>query len=78
MRFTNGFWLTRPGVEAHYAREAYDVEQHGDRLVVTAPTREITTRGDTLNLPVLTVTIAPHLPGVIRVRIEHRIDRQRL
>ena len=71
MRFTNGFWLMRPGVEAHYAREAYDLDAFPGALVVTAPTKAITTRGDTLNLPVLTVTVAPHLPGVIRVRIEH-------
>ncbi len=73
MRFTDGFWLLRPGVTAHYAREAYDLERAGEALVVTAPTKVIATRGDTLNLPVLTVTIAPHLPGVIRVRIEHHV-----
>jgi alpha-D-xyloside xylohydrolase len=71
MRFTDGFWLLRPGVTAHYGREAYDLERSDDALVVTAPTKVIATRGDTLNLPVLTVTVAPHLPGVIRVRIVH-------
>ncbi|RIX30774.1 alpha-xylosidase [Amnibacterium setariae] len=71
MRFTDGFWLMRPGVEAHYAREAYEARVRDDALVVTAPTKAIRTRGDTLNLPVLTVTVAPHIPGVVRVRIEH-------
>ena len=71
MRFTDGFWLMRPGVEARYAAEAYDLEVRDDALVVTAPTKVIATRGDTLNLPVLTVTVAPHLPGVLRVRVEH-------
>ena len=71
MRFTNGFWLMRPGVDAGYAREAYDFDATGGALVVTAPTKVIETRGDTLNLPVLTVTVAPHIPGIIRVRIEH-------
>ena len=71
MRFTDGFWLLRPGVEAAYAREAYDLEQRDGALVVTAPSKPIATRGDTLNLPVLTVTVAPHLPGVVRVRIDH-------
>ena len=71
MRFTNGFWLMRPGVEAHYARQAYELAVVDDALVVTAPTKVVESRGDTLNLPVLTVTVAPHLPGVIRVRIEH-------
>jgi alpha-D-xyloside xylohydrolase len=71
VRFTDGFWLMRPGVEAHYAREAYELTVADEALVVTAPTKVIAGRGDTLNLPVLTVTVAPHLPGVIRVRIEH-------
>ena len=71
MRFTDGFWLMRPGVEAHYARDAYDLVAADEALVVTAPTKVIAGRGDTLNLPVLTVTVAPHLPGVVRVRIEH-------
>ena len=71
MRFTDGFWLLRPGVTAHYGREAYDLERSDGALVVTAPTKVITTRGDTLNLPVLSVTVAPHLPGIIRVRIVH-------
>lgn len=71
MRFTDGFWQLRPGVDARIAREAYDLEVVDGALQVLAPTREIASRGDTLNLPVLTVTVAPHLPGVIRVRIEH-------
>lgn len=71
MRFTNGFWLMRPGVDARYAHEAYDLTAEGDALVVTAPTKVIASRGDTLNLPVLTVTVAPHLEDVLRVRIEH-------
>jgi alpha-D-xyloside xylohydrolase len=71
MRFTNGFWLMRPGVDARYAREAYDLQAEDGALIITAPTKAIGTRGDTLNLPVLTVTVAPHLENVIRVRIEH-------
>src|SRR4051812_12849553 len=71
MRFTNGFWLMRPGVDARYAREAYDLRAEDGALVVSAPTKVIATRGDTLNLPVLTVTVAPHLENVLRVRIEH-------
>ena len=43
MKFTDGFWQLRPGVEALYAQEAYDVWQtdrtpDGPGLVVTAPT----------------------------------------
>jgi alpha-D-xyloside xylohydrolase len=71
MKFTDGFWHVRPGVTAVYAQEAYDIDDRGDRLVVSAPTKEIVLRGDTLNRPLLTVTLSSPLEGVVRVRIEH-------
>ncbi|MFG1923088.1 alpha-xylosidase [Cryptosporangium sp. NPDC048952] len=72
MKFTDGFWERRPGVDALYAQEAYDLADLGDgRLQITAPTKRIERRGDTLNRPVLTVTLSSPLPGVIGVRVEH-------
>lgn len=71
MKFTDGFWMLRPGVEPLYATEAHDIDLVEDTLVVTAPTKVIATRGDTLNRAVLTVTLHSPMPGVIGVRIEH-------
>ncbi|MFT7723504.1 MAG: alpha-xylosidase [Roseateles sp.] len=71
MKFTDGQWLLQPGVAAHYAAEAYAVEAHEDRLVVLATTRPIKHRGDTLQGPVLTVTLSSPLEGVIRVSVAH-------
>ncbi|MBZ5738975.1 alpha-xylosidase [Nocardioides mangrovi] len=71
MKFTDGYWQLRPDVSVLYAQEAYDVEVVADTLVVTAPTKVIATRGDTLNRPALTVTLSSPLEGVIGVRIEH-------
>src|SRR4051794_32157401 len=75
MKFTDGFWHTRPGVDAQYAAEAYDISAYqdddGGRLVILAPTRVITGRGDTLNRALLTVTLSSPLEGVVKVRIEH-------
>jgi alpha-D-xyloside xylohydrolase len=71
MKFTDGFWQQRPGVTALYAQEAYDIEQVDAALVVTAPTKVIASRGDTLNRPTLTVTLSSPLEGVVRVRIAH-------
>ncbi|SEB87471.1 alpha-D-xyloside xylohydrolase [Paramicrobacterium humi] len=71
MKFTDGFWQIRPGIDALYAQEAHDIEHIGDRVRVTAPTRVIATRGDTLNRPALTVTLSSPLEGVVRVRIEN-------
>ncbi len=76
MKLTDGFWMLRPGVDVVYAQEAYDIWECGDTvdgpgLVVTAPTKRIDRRGDTLNRPTLTVTLSSPLEGVVRVRIAH-------
>lgn len=63
--------MLQPGVVAHYAAEAYDVFEEPSRLVVSAPTRPIRHRGDTLQGPLLTVSLSSSMPGVIRVRAEH-------
>jgi alpha-D-xyloside xylohydrolase len=76
MKFTDGFWSARAGVDALYAQEAYDIEASGDSLVVTAPTKVIERRGDTLNRPVLTVTVSSPLEGVVRVRVEHHVGTE--
>ncbi len=72
MKFTDGFWQIRPGVEPLHAREAYDLWADGDhRLQVFATTGVIAKRGDTLNRPLLTITLWSPLPDVVGVRIEH-------
>lgn len=71
MRFTDGFWQLREGVSGLYACEAHDIDARDGRLVITAPTKVIERRGDTLNRPVLTVTLSAPLEGVIGVLIEH-------
>lgn len=71
MKFTDGFWAVRPGVTATYAQEAYDLAAEDDRLVVTAPTRPIRSRGNVLNTPVLTVALSAPAEGVVKVRVEH-------
>jgi alpha-D-xyloside xylohydrolase len=73
MKFTDGFWQTRPGVTSSFGQEAYDVEatDDGHGLIVTAPTKVIASRGDTLNRPVLTVTLRSPMDGVVSVTVEH-------
>ncbi|GAA4342823.1 alpha-xylosidase [Microbacterium rhizosphaerae] len=75
MKFTDGYWQVRPGVTALYAQEAHDVEATDAVLRVTAPTAVIRGRGDTLNRPVLTVTLSSPVEGVVRVRIAHHEGR---
>lgn len=71
MKFTDGQWLVRAGVTANYAAEAHTITAEPGRLVVHAPVRAIRHRGDTLQGPLLTVTLSSPLPDVVRVRIEH-------
>lgn len=71
MKFTDGFWQLRPGVDALYGREAYDLDKRGRSIVATVPTKVIERRGDTLNRPLLSVKLHAPLPGIIGVRIEH-------
>ncbi len=71
MKFTDGQWLHQPGVTAHHPAEAHAVSHDDRRLVVHAPTRPIRHRGDTLQGPLLTITLSSPHPGVARVRIEH-------
>jgi len=71
MKFTDGYWLIKEGIKAHFASCAFETEQRGDELVVYAPERPIRHRGDTLNTPLLTVRYSSPLRNVIRVRISH-------
>jgi alpha-D-xyloside xylohydrolase len=71
MKFTNGYWQIRPGVTPHYAAQAYQVKVEDTSLTVYAPTKVVRSRGDTLNLPVITVRYTAPLPNVIRVESWH-------
>ncbi|MGC9521233.1 MAG: alpha-xylosidase [Anaerolineae bacterium] len=71
MKFTNGYWQIRPGVTPHFAAHVYKTEVEDDALVVYAPTRRVEGRGDTLNLPVLTVRYTSPMPNVLRVQVAH-------
>lgn len=71
MKFTDGQWLLQPGVIAHYASEAYDIQHTESALVISATTRVIRQRGDTLQGPLLTVRYSSPMENIVRVRIEH-------
>jgi len=71
MKFTDGYWCIREGVEPHFAACAFETEQQGNELVVYAPERSIRHRGDTLNMPLLTIRYSSPMKNIIRVRISH-------
>ena len=71
MKFTDGYWKMRKDVTAHFARQAYEIKPENGKVVVLAPTRKIEHRGDTLSMPLLTITYSAPLEDVIKVNIRH-------
>lgn len=71
MRFTYGYWQTRPEFEMHYAAESYRVTRTQHALTVVAPCKHVANRGGILNEPVLEVTFTAPMEGVIRVQVTH-------
>ncbi|MFB9445754.1 alpha-xylosidase [Dactylosporangium vinaceum] len=69
MKFTDGYWRLRSGVEPQYPVHVRDVEVKSDRLTVYAPAKRVASRGDTLNMPLLTVQCTAPAPDVIAVRV---------
>ncbi|ELP66518.1 alpha-xylosidase [Streptomyces turgidiscabies] len=71
MKFTDGYWLMRPGVTARFATEVTDVRADEHRMTLFAPVKHVTRRGGTLNSPLLTVECWSPAEGVIGVRTTH-------
>ncbi|MFJ2443769.1 alpha-xylosidase [Streptomyces sp. NPDC087658] len=75
MKFTDGYWLMRPGVTARHAVSVADAVVTDDRVTLHAPVARVTHRGDTLNSPLLTVECWSPAEGVIGVRVTHHGGR---
>ena len=71
MKFTNGYWRIRETVNPNYAVEYADHKIAGDSLVVYAVTRPIGDRGDTINAPMLTITVTSPREDIIRISAVH-------
>ncbi|MEE1752521.1 alpha-xylosidase [Streptomyces sp. SP18CS02] len=75
MKFTDGFWLMRDGVDASYATEVRDLHVSDDHFTAYAAVRHVEHRGHTLNSPLLTVECFSPAEGVIGVRATHHAGR---
>ncbi|MFE2989654.1 alpha-xylosidase [Streptomyces sp. NPDC059262] len=71
MKFTDGYWLMREGVQASYATEIAEARIDDGRLTLYAPVRRVEERGHTLNSPLLTVECWSPAEGVIGIRSTH-------
>jgi fructosamine-3-kinase len=77
MKFTDGYWLMRPGCTARYATEVADVRADDHRMTLYAPVQHVSRRGQTLNSPLLTVECWSPAEGVIGVRTTHHAGSAR-
>ncbi|MCQ4211175.1 alpha-xylosidase [Streptomyces longispororuber] len=77
MKFTDGFWLMREGVDATYATEVREVRADQERFTAYAAVRPVRDRGDTLNSPLITVDCFSPAEGVIGIRFTHHAGRRR-
>jgi len=71
MKFTDGYWQMRRGVTPHFPAQVHSVLADADSLTILAPTKKIQHRGDTLNLPMLTIHFSTPMENVIRVQVTH-------
>ena len=76
MKFTDGYWHIRDGVTPVYAVQAHEVAVLPDSLIAYAASKKLNHRGDTLNLPLLTVRLSSPMPNVIRVQATHHKGRR--
>ncbi len=71
MKFGNGCWLQKEGIECFAPQEAYFVNKNDHEVVICAPTHHIAHRGDTLGGINLTIRITAPAEDVIRVQTSH-------
>lgn len=71
MKFSNGCWLNREGVQDFSPAQVYFTRYEDNLLRICAPTHKIHHRGDTLGGPNLTIRISAPAPEVLRIRADH-------
>lgn len=71
MKFTDGFWLMRKGVNAKYALHPHRIQSENNSVKVLAATKTINHRGDVLNAATLTMFMDSPLADVIRIKVVH-------
>jgi alpha-D-xyloside xylohydrolase len=71
MKFSDGYWMLRPGVHASYPAGVLDAVAGPGSLVVYAPAQHIRDRGDLLQGPVVTLAFTTPMPDVIGIEMTH-------
>lgn len=71
MKFTNGYWLDKDGLDVNSPKQVYDYKIEKDNVQVFAPYQKINDRGDTLNIGMTTVSVTSPMKDVIGIKLTH-------
>ena len=71
MRFTEGLWRLREGVQLFKPEQVYEYSCDGKRLILRSPFQRVEHRGQTLQGPVFEIEISSPFENVIRIRFRH-------
>ena len=71
MKFTDGYWMLQPGVEALRARHVEMVDATDSEIAAYVAIAPQSTRGNTLNMPQLSATFSSPMPDVFGVKLAH-------
>ena len=72
MKFTDGYWHIKEGVNMFNPVEICDADVGDESVIVYAACKPVLQRGDTLNSPLLTFTFTSPMNDVIRVQVCHQ------
>lgn len=75
MKFIDGAWLMKPGVQAFYTNEVRNYEITDKKVTLYAPFQAIRHRGDTLTGPLFTIEITSPAEEIIKLKTYHYKQR---
>ena len=71
MKFSDGFWLNKPGYNVSFATEAFEITADESCIRVFCTTSWIANRGQMLGGPALEITFTSTLENSIKVTVDH-------
>ncbi len=73
MKFSDGYWTSKPEYRVEHPCQISEIRVGQSQLTAYAPVRPVTSRGNELDTPEITISLEPVADGVIRVLLErHR------
>ena len=71
MKFTNGNWLLKKDIEAHYPKQVYDAETCENSVTIYCPDKAIRDRADTVDGMLVSVKFSSPMEDIICVSMNH-------